>query len=78
MNTSEQMESINRETTALTQTTRWKRRELKGASATTDSSPRLGSVCQQYTHHPGSGVGIDTVEQGVRENEDQSKDNHSN
>lgn len=43
MNTSEQMESINRETTALTQTTRWKRRELKGASATTDSSPRLGS-----------------------------------
>lgn len=45
MNTSEQMESINRETTALTQTTRWKRRELKGASATTDSSPRLRSVC---------------------------------
>lgn len=41
------------------------RRELKGVSAVTHSSPRLG-------------VGIDTVEQGVRENEDQSKDNHSN
>ena len=65
MNTSEQMESINRETTALTQTTRWKRQELKGASAIVYSSPRLG-------------VGIDTVEQGVRENEDQSKDNRSN
>lgn len=65
MNTSEQMESINRETTTLTQTTRWKRQELKGASAITHSSPRLG-------------VGIDTVEQGVRENEEQSQDNHSN
>lgn len=39
--------------------------ELKGASAITHSSPRLG-------------VGIDTVEQGVRENEEQSQDNHSN
>lgn len=65
MNTSEQVESNNRETTTLTQTTRWKRQELKGASAITYSSPRLG-------------VGIDTVKPGVRENEDQSKDSHSN
>lgn len=66
MYTIQQMEAINRETTALTKTTRFsKKLELKGTSAIKHASPRLGGR-------------IDTVKQGISENEGQSKDDPLN